>query len=184
MLLHPFPNALALLFLCLLLAAGLLRPAPALTMQSWYGYVTEVIDASTILVQAGSPEDRFGFGKPRRIRLIGIRGPAPDTPMGREAKAFLEQEFAGRQLLFDTLQEGKNGAPDAAIVYRYNEPDAQTVAEKGLVIYQEELLRRGYAQVTRTATPHYINLEFWKELQREAKAARLGIWAEKKEAAE
>jgi len=156
--------ALGLLLWAQSLGAG---PAPALPgglAPGGAAAVAEVIDGDSLTLSDG-----------RTIRMVGIQAPKlgkgrpdfPDWPLSHEARSTLEELAAGKSV---TLAYG--GAHED----RFGRVLAQLAREDGLWL-QGEMLRQGLARVytfpdNRAAAAEMLVLE------REARAARRGIWAD------
>jgi micrococcal nuclease len=129
------------------------------------GRVTEVVDGDTVRLDNG-----------REVRLVGIQ--APKLPLGRrgfttwplasEAKAKLESLFAGKPV---TLHYG--GARED----RYGRLLAHLTDETGTLWAQGEMLKAGLARVYSFADNRAVVADMLA-LEREARAARRGIWRE------
>lgn len=124
--------------------------------------VTRVVDGDTI-------EVRFR-GRDLTVRLIGIDTPetvAPGQPVecyGPAASAFTERELEGRRvrLEFDVERIDRYGRT-LAYVWR------------GRELFNETLVRRGYAFVT-TYPPNVRYVDRFVAAQREARAQERGVW--------
>jgi micrococcal nuclease len=129
-------------------------PAPASIAK-----VTRVIDGDTLQISTGE-----------KVRLIGVDTPEtkdprkPVQPFGQEASAFTKQLVEGQEvrLEFDVQRQDKYGR---TLAYVY-------VRDKML---NAELVRQGFAQVA-TYPPNVRYQERFRQLQREAREARRGLW--------
>lgn len=164
------------MLLVILIAARLLRDeaAPRTTTQvpppsasdstedSVRARVQRVVDGDTLLLVGGE-----------RVRLIGIDTPEsvkPDTPpepFGHEASAFTKELAEGREvrLVFDRHREDQYGRT-LAFVYI------------GDVLLNEEIVRQGYS---RAETRFDFRSDFQTRFvaaEKEARAARRGIWSD------
>lgn len=127
------------------------------------GRVIEVVDGDTVKLDSG-----------REVRLVGIQ--APKLPLGRrgfaewplagEAKAKLESLFARKAV---TLHFG--GARED----RHGRLLAHLTGEGGTLWAQGEMLKAGLARVY-TFTDNRAVAADMLALEREARAARRGIW--------
>jgi len=121
--------------------------------------VTRVVDGDTVVLQGGE-----------RVRYIGIDTPEtvhPQEPveyMGPEASAFNRKLVEGRRvrLEFDAQERDRYGR---LLAYVY----------VGEVFVNAELLRAGYARVM-TVPPNVKHSEEFLRLEREARAAEIGLW--------
>lgn len=127
--------------------------------------VVSVTDGDTIKV---SPE----IDGIEDVRLIGIDtpetagSPRGGQPYGEEAAEFSEKKLGGQrvELRFDVEKKDQY---DRLLAYVYM-PDGS--------MFNETLLRRGYAQVA-TFPPNVRHLEDFESAQRMAREAGRGIWS-------
>ncbi len=131
--------------------------------------VVEVIDGDTVLLDSGD-----------EVRLVGIQ--APKLPLGRpgftpwpladEAKAALAEMSLGRRVIlsYGGRRVDRHGRRLAHLHLDDGRPD------DGLWL-QGELLRRGLARVYSFADNRALVAEMLA-LERDARAARRGIWAD------
>jgi micrococcal nuclease len=129
-----------------------------------HGVVATVIDADTVRLEGGTAD----------IRLVGMQG--PKLPLGRkgfqtwpladEARAALVDLLKGHQvtLRLGTTAQDRNGRILAHLV-----------RDDGLWV-QAEMLRRGWARVYTFADNRQLATELYAA-EREARAAKRGIWA-------
>lgn len=130
------------------------------------GTVVRVVDGDTIVVDRGNGHER--------LRYIGIDTPEtvkPDTPvawMGPEATAANEVLVEGREIVLerDVSEVDQYGR---LLRYVWLESDA------GWLMVNEELLRRGVAQVT-TYPPDVAYVDRFLAAQRAAREAGVGLW--------
>ena len=123
---------------------------------AWSGTVIRVTDGDTLAVQATE-------GQQVRIRLYGIDCPEGGQPYGREATEVTRFLSLGRQVEIEEL--GQDRYRGAIAIVRL--PDGMTI--------QERLLMKGAAWVF----PRYCTrpeCETWRELERAARAADVGLW--------
>jgi micrococcal nuclease len=128
--------------------------------------VVRVVDGDTIVVDRGNGHER--------LRYIGIDTPEtvkPDTPvawMGPEATAANEVLVEGREIVLerDVSEVDQYGR---LLRYVWLESDA------GWLMVNEELLRRGVAQVT-TYPPDVAYVDRFLAAQRAAREAGVGLW--------
>lgn len=158
---QKLPRSWVGLLVLLLALAGLWpsvsKPRPVETQQT---VVQRVSDGDTVVLIDG-----------RRVRYIGIDTPElhhPTKPVqyyAREAAEFNRQLVEGKpvRLEFDIEQKDKYGR---TLAYLYL-PDGTFV--------NAELVRQGYAQ-TLTIPPNVRHADQFKELQKEARMARRGLW--------
>lgn len=123
--------------------------------------VTRVVDGDTIVLDDG-----------RRVRYIGVNTPEVHHPRlgaqpgGREAAAKNRELVAGRsvRLEYDVQPTDRYGR---SLAYVY----------VGQMMVNAEMVRRGYAQVM-TVPPNVRHQDLFLSLQREAREAGRGLWAE------
>lgn len=125
------------------------------------GTVSRVIDGDTFVLASGE-----------RVRLIGID--TPETvhptrgvePYGRQASDFAKSLLGGKRvrLVYDVEPRDRYGR---LLAYVYL-PDGTFV--------NAELVKRGYAQMA-TFPPNVRHVETFRSLQREAREAGRGLWA-------
>lgn len=123
--------------------------------------VTKVVDGDTIKISSGET-----------VRLIGIDTPEtkhPTKPVeayGREASEFTRKLVLGKQVYLEMdVQERDKYGRLLAYVYL-----------KDGTFVNAELLKEGYARVM-TVPPNVKYAETFIALEREARAARKGLWA-------
>lgn len=124
--------------------------------------VVRVVDGDTIEVMFQ--------GKKEDVRLIGVDTPEtvhpskPVQPYGPEASAFTKSYLTGKQvgLEFDVEQRDKYGRL-LAYVWIDNQ------------MFNRVLVKEGYAQVA-TFPPNVKYVDDFKELQKEAREAKRGLW--------
>lgn len=117
------------------------------------GKVIKVADGDTFTILDAS-------GKTHKIRLYGIDCPELKQPFGPQAKAYTEKLVLGQTVGLQKMSKDRNGRVVAKVmVNRIN--------------LNELLLKNGYAwHFTR-----YDNSVLYANLQQQAKAAKLGLWA-------
>lgn len=143
-------------------------PGPA---EGWYR-VARVVDGDTLVV---SPNPNPASSEGDRIRLLGVDTPEtvhPNRPaerFGKEASEFTRRLTEGRRvrLAFDP----------AEIQDRYGRTLAYVYLEDGIFL-NAEIIRQGYG-FAYTRFP-FAYLEEFRALEREARDARRGLWAEEK----
>lgn len=136
----------------LLVAACLWGLTQAALAEQFAARIIAVLDGDTVLIRQG--------GGVQKIRLTGIDAPEKAQPFGEEAKQSLAGMVLNREVWVNTV------AVDA-----YGRLVARLFVDGGDV--NAEQLRRGYAW-------EYSRFHSDRELvalQREAQAARLGLWA-------
>jgi endonuclease YncB( thermonuclease family) len=135
-------------------------------LQLVIGRVVQVLDGQTIMI-ASKPGDRI------KVHLADIAVVPIDQPLGRDAKAFLEKLLGDKAI--------------AVSVNDMNEPTSSTDTIFGIVrvgtdgpIAQLELIHAGLARFT-NADPltmsSYLACQC-DRVEREAHAAKRGLWAE------
>jgi micrococcal nuclease len=146
----------------LLLLLGLALPAVA--QSPLEGTVTRIVDGDTIHVDVG--------GRVEKVRYIGVNTPEVhhprkgEEPGGRAAAAVNRQLVSGRhvRLELDAQSRDRHGR---LLAYVW-------VAD---TMVNAELVRRGFAQVM-TVPPNVRHQSLFVKLQREAREAGRGLWAE------
>lgn len=127
--------------------------------------VTRVVDGDTIEV---SPNVEGTAD----VRLIGIDTPEtvdpnePVGPCGPEAAAFTKEQLEGQQVELE-FDEEKIDPYDRALAYVF----------KGDELFNETLVRQGYARVT-TFEPNVKYEDRFLAAEEAAKAEGIGIWAD------
>lgn len=129
--------------------------------------VTKVVDGDTFWIADGSP-------KGKKIRLIGIDAPESFNT-GRTTIEFMGKE-AGNYLRDLVLNEKVRIELDVDPFDRYGRTLAYAYMEDDLFI-NAHMVEQGYAQVM-TIPPNVKFASLFLELQREARAAKRGLWAE------
>jgi micrococcal nuclease len=146
----------------LLLLLGLALPAAA--QSPLEGTVTRIVDGDTIHVAVG--------GRVEKVRYIGVNTPEVhhprkgEEPGGRAAAAVNRQLVSGRhvRLELDAQSRDRHGR---LLAYVW-------VAD---TMVNAELVRRGFAQVM-TVPPNVRHQSLFVKLQRDAREAGRGLWAE------
>lgn len=116
--------------------------------------VKRVIDGDTLELADG-----------RRVRLVGINTPEKDEPLYAEATAALKELVEGQQVTLEYDQE-RTDQYKRTLAYVF----------KGEIFANGEVVRRGLAYCY-TWEPNTRHKDELITFQREARAARLGLWA-------
>lgn len=159
-----FLRFLPAVLLCLLVAVPEALADAELRPETWSQAVT-VVDGDTLMLEDGS-----------EVRLVGIQ--APKLPLGRAGFTAWPMAEAAKAALADLAQGRRLGlAFTGRRLDRHGRHLAHLVRDQDGLWIQGELLRRGLARVysfadNRALVPEMLALE------REARAARLGIWVE------
>jgi micrococcal nuclease len=146
----------------LLVLLGLALPASA--QSPLEGTVTRIVDGDTIHVELG--------GRIEKVRYIGVNTPEVhhprkgEEPGGRAAAAVNRRLVSGRRVRLEL---------DAQARDRHGRLLAYVWVADTMV--NAELVRRGYAQVM-TVPPNVRHQSLFLKLQREAREAGRGLWAE------
>jgi micrococcal nuclease len=146
----------------LLVLLGLALPAVA--HSELEGTVTRVVDGDTIYVDVG--------GRVERVRYIGVNTPEMNHPRrgqergGRAAAAINSELVRGRRVRLEL---------DAQARDRHGRLLAYVWVADTMV--NAELVRRGFAQVM-TVPPNVRHQSLFVKLQREARTAGRGLWAD------
>lgn len=119
-------------------------------------HVTKVIDGDTI-------EVRYS-GSDQRVRLWGIDTPEWEQKFSREARDFTRRRLAKRQVDLGVKTWDSYGRLVAVVMVDGNS-------------FQEELLREGLAWVHIYYCKEPVCRK-WRQLEKEAKKARRGLWRE------
>jgi micrococcal nuclease len=129
------------------------------------GLVVAVYDGDTVKI-------RFANGAERKVRLIGIDSPEMDDP--REDVGFMA--FAAKRFAFTKLYRKKVLLSRSREVEdKYGRLLAYLSTSDG-VLFNEQILRAGYAQVLR-AFPHDPEMmKRFESAQKEAKREKRGLW--------
>ena len=128
--------------------------------------VVRVVDGDTLEV--------FLDGEPRIIRLIGVDTPEtvhPRRPVecfGAEASAFMTRLAAGKQVRLETDQQTGNRDRYRRLLRYVYLPDGR--------ILNAEIIAQGYG-FAYTRYP-FTRMEDFRSLERDARAAGRGLWAE------
>ena len=146
----------------LLVLLGIVLPAAA--QSALEGMVTRVVDGDTIHVDVG--------GRVEKVRYIGVNTPEVhhprkgEEPGGRAAAAVNRDLVSGRRVRLEL---------DAQARDRHGRLLAYVWVADTMV--NAELVRRGFAQVM-TVPPNVRHQSLFLKLQREARDAGRGLWAE------
>lgn len=127
------------------------------------GTVTRVVDGDTIHVRVG--------GQIETVRYIGVNTPEVHHPRkgeepGGRAAAAVNRDLAGRRVRLELDTQSRD---------RYGRLLAYVWVDDTMV--NAELVRRGFAQVM-TVPPNVRHQALFLKLQREARDAGRGLWAE------
>jgi len=132
------------------------------------------VAANTLPVARVHAGDIIEFEGGWKTHLTGIIVPSPRNPMGYQAFDFTKRRLEGKVVAVFTwttdntaagIVSGDDGLPFAKIMYG-----------KGLSIdIAALLLEKGYARVDDDHLPE--GYEHYREIEREAREKRLGIWA-------
>jgi micrococcal nuclease len=153
---------LATRLLPLLVVLGLVLPAAAQVPLE--GTVTRIVDGDTIQVDVG--------GRIEKVRYIGVNAPEVhhprkgEEPGGRAAADVNRQLVSGHRVRLEL---------DAQTRDRHGRLLAYVWIADTMV--NAELVRRGFAQVM-TIPPNVRHQSLFLKLQREARDAGRGLWAE------
>jgi micrococcal nuclease len=138
-------------------------PAAAHAATALEGTVLRVVDGDTVHVRVGE--------RVEKVRYIGVNTPElhhprkGEEPGGREAHAVNRRLVEGRRvrLELDVQSHDRHGR---LLAYVW----------AGETMVNAELVRLGYAQVM-TVPPNVRHQSLFLELQRDARAARRGLWS-------
>ena len=120
----------------------------------WWGSVTWVVDGDTVWVRP------FGGGRPVPVRLEGIDAPEICQNGGLAARDALKRQLMRQRVLVRSQAHDKYGRVLARLALNGADPAARLVADGWVWSYQYRTGRGPYAA-----------------LQRQAEAARLGLFA-------
>ncbi|MCW8141608.1 MAG: thermonuclease family protein, partial [Planctomycetota bacterium] len=109
--------------------------------------------------------DTLELADGRRVRLVGINTPEKDEPLYAEATAALKELVDGQQVTLEYDQE-RTDQYKRTLAYVF----------KGELFANGEVVRRGLAYCY-TWEPNTRHKDALITYQREARAARLGLWA-------
>lgn len=138
-------------------------------VQGRWVQVARVVDGDTLELSGGE-----------KVRLIGVNTPetvkpdSPPQPYGKEASEFTKKNLEGKRVFLelDVQQRDRYGRILGYVYLR--PPRNREDIERDM--FNAVLLREGYAQVM-TVPPNVKYADLFVRLQREAKAARRGLWA-------
>ncbi len=125
----------------------------------------EVFSAQVVRVLDGDSFEVQRRGKRFQVRLWGIDTPEWQQGYAQEAKSFSRQRIQGRKVQFTTKDWDKYGRLVALV-----EVDGESLSEL--------LLREGLAWVHIYYCKEPV-CEQWRQLERQARTARRGLWQEK-----
>ncbi|WP_165079533.1 MULTISPECIES: thermonuclease family protein [unclassified Desulfovibrio] len=148
-----------LIFTALLLSV-LWSPAPA---HAFPAEVLSVHDGDSITARRVGSQRQ----KPHKVRIYGIDCPELDQPFGEEARALAAQVLKDKGVEIVPAQKGKS----------YRREVGGIVLVRDMLVIQDALVSAGLAWVD----DRYCKLpvcDLWRLHQREAKAARRGLWAD------
>jgi micrococcal nuclease len=137
---------------------------PAAAQPTLEGTVTRIVDGDTVHVRVD--------GRLEKVRYIGVNTPEVhhprkgDEPGGRAAAAVNRDLVDGRRVRLELDTQSRD---------RYGRLLAYVWVDDRMI--NAELVRRGFAQVM-TVPPNVRHQFLFLKLQREAREARRGLWAE------
>ena len=137
--------------------------------------VVKVVDGDTIDVRWLS-----GPKLPStRVRMIGINAPESTTriePFGKEAASFTRKQLQGRVVWLekDVSEKDRYGRA-LRYVWLIQPPAKPTFRDARKNMFNARLVAEGYAQVA-TFPPDVKYADLFVQLQREARAAKKGLW--------
>ena len=154
----PLARRLAPLLVLLVLAL------PAAAQSTLEATVTRIVDGDTIHVRVD--------GHLEKVRYIGVNTPEVhhprkgEEPGGRAAAAVNRDLVNGRRVRLELDTQSRD---------RYGRLLAYVWVDETMI--NAELVRRGFAQAM-TVPPNVRHQSLFLKLQREAREARRGLWAE------
>lgn len=137
---------------------------PAAAQSTLEATVTRIVDGDTIHVRVD--------GRPEKVRYIGVNTPEVhhprkgEEPGGRAAAAVNRDLVNGRRVRLELDTQSRD---------RYGRLLAYVWVDETMI--NAELVRRGFAQAM-TIPPNVRHQSLFLKLQREAREARRGLWAE------
>ena len=147
-------------FLLLPLLGALLYAA---TAHAFPAEVLSIHDGDSITARrVGAKQE-----KPHKVRIYGIDCPELGQPYGDAARELAEQVLAGKTVEIVPAQKGKS----------YRREVGGIVLVSDMIVIQDALVSAGLAWVD----DRFCRLpvcDLWRLHQREAKAARRGLWAD------
>ena len=146
---------LLLLLFAVLLHAGTARAFPA--------EVVSVHDGDSITARRVGAQRE----KPHKVRVYGIDCPELGQPFGEEARDLAQRMLGGKTVEIVPAQKGKS----------YRREVGGIVLVSDMLVIQDALVSAGLAWVD----DRFCKLpvcDLWRLHQREAKAARRGLWAD------
>lgn len=155
-----------LVWLLLGLLIGFLLSGCKRSAQGLEGYVVQVSDGDTIVVEVD--------GKQERVRLIGVDAPEKaQRPWGPRATAFTKSLVLGKtvRLELDVQERDKYGRLLSYVYVACPEP-----CRRNGTFVNLELLKSGHA-VLYTVPPNVKHVEEFTQAQVEAREKGVGIWS-------
>jgi len=114
-----------------------------------------------------------------RVRLIGVNAPESTTriePFGKEAASYTRKQLQGRVVWLEKDISEKDRYGRALRYVWLTEPPAKpTFQDARKSMFNARLVAEGYAQVA-TFPPDVKYADLFVQLQREARAAKKGLW--------
>ena len=147
-----------------LLLAVLVSPTPARAVDALEATVVRVVDGDTIEVRLD--------GRLEKVRYTGV-----DTPEVRHPRRGAEPGGRAAMRVNARLVEGRRIRLELDVRERDRYLRLLAYVWVGDLMVNAELVRLGYAQVM-TVPPNVRHEQLFLRLQREARAAGRGLWAE------
>jgi|TARA_B100001971_G_C18138188_1_gene508856 endonuclease YncB( thermonuclease family) len=151
----PLPTILSIYISILSFVLMFIAPISASAAETFYGRVVGVIDGDTIRITRNL--------KSVKVRLYGVDCPEIKQAGGKEARALVRRLAFGRVLLIES--KGKD---------RYKRIIGRVYLLSGNTL-SRELVKAGKCWWYRKYAP---DDQYLKELEKEAKADKRGIWAD------
>ncbi len=142
--------------------------------------------ANTATIEEVIRGDRIKIKGWEVVRLTGIITPKLDEPFGQKAYQFAKKELEGKLVVIatytiDNTAEGiVRDAEGLCMVHIEYDGDTRSKGKKSesdslSVDFNALMLEKGLARVDETYLPE--SLQHYREIEREAKSKKLGIWS-------
>ncbi len=152
--------------------------------------IPKIAGANTATIEEVLQADRIKIEGWEVVRLTGIVAPKPDEPSGEEALLFAKGELEGKLVKIATYTTDNTArgivrdAEDLCLIQidyggETQDKKEESGSESLSVDFNALMLKKGLARVDEEYLPD--RLQHYREIEKEAKKKKLGIWSVKEE---